>query len=226
MSKSFRILAGSALLLLLHSVTAAAEDRVIVTTLAPDLVMLSTDQGSYSNNSLVFTGPEGVLLVDTHHSSDAEALKAFVEKLGLGSPRYIITTHRHVEHIGGSAVFGPDPIIVAHELVPEKLRSGTFLFCEYPPEAFPDITFTDSLDISFNDEIIRLTNIGGSHDDNEIMVHFTKHEIAHVSSENLVDTREVGNCRRCRRKGDGPADYKNSPETVRLRFLGRLFQVR
>ena len=182
MPKSLRRLAGSILVSLLLPVAAVAEDHFIVTTLAPDLVMLSTDQGSYSNNSLVFTGPEGVLLVDTHHSSDAEALKAFVEKLGLGSPRYIITTHRHVEHIGGNAVFGPDPIIVAHELVPEKLRSGTFLFSEYPPEAFPDITFSDSLEISFNDEIIRLTNIGGSHDDNEIMVHFTKHGIAHVSS--------------------------------------------
>jgi glyoxylase-like metal-dependent hydrolase (beta-lactamase superfamily II) len=161
---------------------AAAEDHFIVTPLAPDLLMLGTDQGSYSNNSLVFTGKDGVLLVDTHHDSDAEAFKEFVEKLGLGSPRYIITTHRHVEHIGGNALFGPDPIIVAHNLLPEKLLSGTFLFSEYPRESFPDITFEDSLEISFNGEVIRLTTIGGSHDDNEIMVHFTKHKIAHISS--------------------------------------------
>jgi glyoxylase-like metal-dependent hydrolase (beta-lactamase superfamily II) len=162
--------------------TVAAEDHFIVTPLAPDLLLLSTDQGSYSNNSLVFTGEDGVLLVDTHHDSDAEAFKEFVDKLGLGSPAYIITTHRHVEHIGGNAVFGVDPIIVAHHLVPEKLRSGTFLFTEYPLEAFPDITFEDSMEIRFNGEIIRLTDIGGSHDDNEIMVHFTQHGIAHISS--------------------------------------------
>lgn len=72
--------------------------------------------------------------------------------------------------------------MVAHQLFPGKLRSGTFLFSEYPPEAFPDITFTDSLEITFNNEIIRLVNIGGSHDDNEILVYFTKHGIAHTSS--------------------------------------------
>ena len=159
-----------------------AEGHFQVTTLAPDLLMLSTDQGSYSNNSLVFTGKDGVLLVDTHHDSDAEAFKEFVDSLGLGAPKYIISTHRHVEHIGGNALFGHDPIIVAHNRFPEKLRSGTFLFNEYPAESFPDITFEDSLEIHFNGEVIRLVSIGGSHDDNEIMVHFTNHGVAHISS--------------------------------------------
>ncbi|MCP4897685.1 MAG: tetratricopeptide repeat protein [bacterium] len=161
---------------------AVADDYFQVTTLAPDLLLLSTDQGSYSNNSLVFTGKDGVLLVDTHHDSDVEAFKEFVDGLDLGVPKYIISTHRHVEHIGGNALFGPDPIILAHKLFPKKLRSGTFLFGEYPPESFPDITFEDSMEIHFNGELIRLANIGGSHDDNEIMVHFTNHKIAHVSS--------------------------------------------
>jgi glyoxylase-like metal-dependent hydrolase (beta-lactamase superfamily II) len=177
-----RPVVSSLLVVCLLPALAAAEDHFMVTTLAPDLLMLSTDQGSYSNNSLVFTGEEGVLLVDTHHDSDAEAFRDFVEKLGFGIPKYIINTHRHVEHIGGNAVFGPDPIIVAHHLMPEKLLSGTFLFSEYPRESFPDITFKDSVEIRFNGEIIRLTYIGGSHDDNEIMVHFTKHGIAHISS--------------------------------------------
>jgi len=161
---------------------ARSGDHFRVTRLAPDLLMLSTDQGSYSNNSLVFTGPDGLLLVDTHHDEDQEAFKSFIQDLGLGDPRYIINTHRHVEHIGGNALFGSSPAIIAHRLFPEKLRSGTFLFAEYPAEAFPDIVFNGSMEIYFNDEIIRLVDIGGSHDDNEIMVYFTKHGIAHTSS--------------------------------------------
>jgi cyclase len=177
-----RRLTVSLLFLVSLPAAAAAEDHFLVTALAPDLLMLSTDQGTYCNNSLVFTGKDGVLLVDTHHDSDADAFKKFLADRGFDSPTYIINTHRHVEHIGGNALFGPDPIIIAHQLMPEKLRSGTFLFSEYPPESFPDITFSDSLEIRFNGEIIRLTAIGGSHDDNEIVVHFTKHEIAHISS--------------------------------------------
>ena len=161
---------------------ASAEEYFQVTTLAPGLFLLGTDQGSYSNNSLVFTGVDGVLLVDTHSGEDTGALADFVDSLGSGPPRYIITTHRHGEHIGGNGIWGSDPVIVAHHLFPDKLRSGTFLFSEYPPEIFPDITFTDSLEINFNGETIRLVNIGGSHDDNEIMVHFTGSGVAHVSS--------------------------------------------
>jgi glyoxylase-like metal-dependent hydrolase (beta-lactamase superfamily II) len=160
----------------------AAEEHFQVTELAPDLLLLSTDQGSYSNNSLAFTGPDGLLLVDTHHDTDITDFQELVEGLGFGPPRYIITTHRHVEHIGGNHLWGKDPVIIGHQLLPEKLRRGTFLFKEYPPEAYPDITFADSLNITFNGEIIRLANIGGSHDDNEIMVHFTKHRVAHLSS--------------------------------------------
>jgi len=179
----FRVLGTCVLGLLLGSTAVTAqEERFLVTRLAPDLLMLGTDQGQYSNNSLVFTGPDGVLLVDTHDAEDAAALRAYVEGLGLGTPKYIINTHRHIEHIGGNAAFGPAPVIVAHRLLPEKLRRGTFLFCEFPPEAFPDVTFVDSLVIRFNGETIRLVAIGGSHDDNEILVHFTRHGVAHVSS--------------------------------------------
>ena len=56
---------------------AAAEEHFLVTELAPDLLLLGTDQGSYSNNSLVFTGPEGVLLVDTHADGDADILRNY-----------------------------------------------------------------------------------------------------------------------------------------------------
>jgi len=177
-------LPGACVLVLMVAIApiAAEENHFLETRLAPDLVMLSTGQGRYSNNSLVFTGPDGVLLVDTHDVEDAEALRAYVAGLGLGMPKYIINTHRHIEHIGGNAAFGPDPVIIAHRLLPEKLRQGAFLFCEFPPEAFPDVTFADSLVLRFNGETIRLVAIGGSHDDNEIMVHFVRHGIAHISS--------------------------------------------
>ncbi len=181
MSVTKRYFLGSLLFLGLVIPTSAAV-YFQVTLLAPDLLMLSTDQGSYCNNSLLFSGVEGMLLVDTHSGSDGDALKEFVDSLGFGPPRYIINTHRHEEHIGGNALFGPDPIIIAHHLFPDKLRSGTFLFSEYPSIAFPDITLADSLELFFNGELIRLVNISGSHDDNEIMVHFTSRGIAHISS--------------------------------------------
>jgi glyoxylase-like metal-dependent hydrolase (beta-lactamase superfamily II) len=159
-----------------------AEDYFQVYPIAPDLLLICTDQGSYSNNSLVFTGEDGLLLVDTHHGSDVEAFKEFVDGLGFGDPKYIISTHRHQEHIGGNHLWGEDPVVVGHYLLEEKMRSGTYLFNGYTRASYPDITVEESLEINFNGELIRLTNIGGSHDDNEILVHFTGHGVAHISS--------------------------------------------
>jgi cyclase len=173
-------LAGA--LIVLASVATAQERRITTTRLTDKLYLLSIDEANYSTNSLVFVGADGVLLVDTQSREDAQALKAVVDSFGRGTPRYIVNTHRHVEHIGGNAIFGTGPVKIAHALLPAKLRSGSYLFDEYPAATFPDITVADSLTLFFNGERIRIVAVPGSHDDNEIMVHFVEQGIVHLSS--------------------------------------------
>jgi glyoxylase-like metal-dependent hydrolase (beta-lactamase superfamily II) len=173
-----------AVLLVMSGVAAVAEDEpaVKVTRLTDNLQMLTTDQGAYTTNSVAFVGDEGVLLVDSQAANDAPDLKKVVDAFGKGAPRYIINTHRHVEHVGGNDIFGDAPIVIAHDLVPTKLRSGSYIFDEFSDATFPDITFSDSLTLHFNGEEIRLYAFGGSHDDNEIIVHFTGSGVVHLSS--------------------------------------------
>jgi len=161
---------------------ATADETVKTTKLTDRLYLLTTDQGAYTTHTIVSVGEDGVLLVDTQAESDAEALKKVVEAFGRGAPKIIINTHRHVEHVGGNAIFGDAPIVIAHELVPARLRSGSYLFNEFPRSTFPDITFADSLTLWFNGEEIRLQEMAGSHDDNEIIVHFTESKVVHLSS--------------------------------------------
>jgi glyoxylase-like metal-dependent hydrolase (beta-lactamase superfamily II) len=161
----------------------AGEDPAIeVTRLTETLYLLSTDQGSYTTNTIASVGADGVLLVDTQAATDADALKKVVDGFGKGAPRIIINTHRHVEHVGGNAIFGDGPLIVAHDLVRAKLRGGSYLFEEFPDTALPDITLTDSMSVYFNGERIELIAMPGSHDDNEIIVHFTGSKVVHLSS--------------------------------------------
>jgi cyclase len=161
---------------------ATADETVKTTKLNDRLYLLTTDQGAYTTHTIASVGEDGVLLVDTQAESDAEALKKVVEAFGRGAPKIIINTHRHVEHVGGNAIFGEDPIVIAHELVPARLRSGSYLFNEFPRSTFPDITFADSLTLWFNGEEIHLQEMAGSHDDNEIIVHFTESKVVHLSS--------------------------------------------
>lgn len=163
-------------------VALAQDSHIEVSQLADRLYVLSTDQGSYTTNTIALVGEDGVLLVDTQSEDDAEELKRAVDAFGRGTPKYILNTHRHVEHVGGNAVFDGAPIVIAHALVPTKLRSGGYLFDEFPDETFPDITFADSLTLHFSGERIRILALPGSHDDNEIIVHFTESKVVHLSS--------------------------------------------
>lgn len=171
-------------LTLLIVVPASAQESspFTVTKLTPNLHMVSTDQGEYTTNTLVFFGDDGLLMVDTQTEAEAEELKKLVDSYGKGIPRYIITTHRHVEHIGGNAIFGEKPIVIAHKLVPEKLQSGSYIFNEYPKATYPDILISDKYTFDFNNEMIEIIPMGGSHDDNEIIVHFTESKVVHLSS--------------------------------------------
>lgn len=161
----------------------AQTEGITTTRLTDNLYLFSTDQGNYTTNSLALVGEDGLLLVDTQaRGRDARALKAAVDALGYGLPKYIILTHRHVEHIGGNELYGTDPVVIAHALVPEKLKSEGFLFDEWGPETMPDITVADSLTLFFDGEEIRIVAMGVSHDDNEIAVHFRKNKVVHLSS--------------------------------------------
>jgi len=161
----------------------AQTEGITTTRLTEQLYQFSTDQGSYTTNSLALVGQDGLLLVDAQaRGEDAQALKAAVDALGYGPPKYIILTHRHVEHIGGTVLFGTEPVVIAHALVPQKLESEGFLFDEWGPATMPDVTVADSLTLFFDGEEIRIVAMGVSHDDNELAVHFKKNKVVHLSS--------------------------------------------
>jgi cyclase len=176
------IMALIMMLFLAVPVSATGDSLFTVRKLTDNLHMLSTDQDEYTTNTLVFFGDDGLLLVDTQTEDEAEELKRLVDGYGKGVPKYIINTHRHVEHIGGNAIFGDEPIVIAHELVPSKLKSGIYIFNEYPPATYPDITVSEKYALEFNGETIEIIPMAGSHDDNEVIVHFTKSRVVHLSS--------------------------------------------
>lgn len=136
-----------AVVVILGSVGAAAQNGSITSTrLTEQLHLLSTDQDSYTTNTIAFVGTDGMLLVDTQSADDAEELKKAVDAFDKGAPKYIIN------------------------------------FDEFPDATFPDITVVDSLTLYFNGERIEMHALPGSHDDNEIIVHFTESKVVHLSS--------------------------------------------
>jgi glyoxylase-like metal-dependent hydrolase (beta-lactamase superfamily II) len=135
------------------------------------------DAGGMTVNTVAFTGDEGVLLVDTGLMQTAPPFKEELKKIGADKPEYIVITHEHRDHLGGNKLFGKEPTIIGHDIIRNRVRSGTYVIEEYPDYALPEITFTDSLTILFNGEEIRVIAIPGSQSDNDAIVWFVNSKV-------------------------------------------------
>jgi cyclase len=151
-----------------------------IAKLTDTLYELTTDGGGYTVKVIASLGDDGLLLVDTGQKETGEDLKKALGSIGDSIPDIIINTHAHEEHTGGNAAFGRAPLIIGHANLRSTLRSGSYLFDEFPDEALPDLTFTDSLSLHFNGEDIRLIALEGAHDNSDIIVWFTGSGIACV----------------------------------------------
>ena len=120
---------------------------------------------------LVFSGPDGVLLVDTG-MEPVNLIAEELKKIGGGEVKYIINTHLNGDHVDGNAALGKDAVIIASEACRRHLESRD----NYPEEGLPNLTFKDSLRIHFNGEDIHLYYLPG-HTGSDIVVHFKKAKI-------------------------------------------------
>jgi cyclase len=170
--------------ILFASRPAMAQDRggYAITPLNDHLYELSIDGGGYTVKVLASVGGDGLLLLETGQERSVEQLKAALQTLTDAAPKIIISSHEHVEHLGGNAAFGNDPLVIGHAVLKTRLRSGSYLFEEFPDASLPDITFTDSMSVFFNGEEIKLIAFPGAHTDNDIIVWFTGSKVVYVGA--------------------------------------------
>jgi cyclase len=155
---------------------AQVERTIEVTQLTDNLYRLTATY-PFETNIVVSSGEDGLLLVDSGSRYTVEELKKVLSIIGNGQVRMIISTHAHSEHTAGNKAFGKEVVKIGHERVRTRLRQGLYVLEEYPESALPNVTFTDFLSLYFNGEKIRLIALPGAHDDNDIIVHFTKSKV-------------------------------------------------
>lgn len=175
------------ILILLVAVTfspAKAQDDSLwsVKKLADHIYEIFNTGSGYTVKVVASAGDDGILIVDAGETHTGESLKKVLQTLGDSIPEIIISTHSHIEHTGGNKAFGKKPVIIGHELARRRLTSDGYLFDEFPEEALPEVTFTDSLTIYFNGETIKLRYFGGAHDNSDIIVWFTESKVACVGA--------------------------------------------
>ena len=123
----------------------------------------------------VSAGEDGVLIIDDQFAPLAGRIKAALQELGSDTPKFVLNTHFHGDHVGGNAEFGAGGVIVAHENVRLRMVDG-----ESPPVALPVVTFNDNVTVHFNGENITLIHMPAGHTDTDSVVLFEDANVIHM----------------------------------------------
>ncbi len=123
----------------------------------------------------VSAGEDGVLIIDDQFAPLADRIRTALEALGSDTPKFVLNTHFHGDHVGGNAEFGASGVIVAHENVRLRMIDG-----ESPPVALPVVTFNDNVTIHFNGENITLIHMPAGHTDTDSVVLFEDANVIHM----------------------------------------------
>jgi cyclase len=137
------------------------------------------------NNVGIYTGRDGVILIDTTFTEHrARALRAAVGELSTHPIRTVLNTHHHGDHTYGNYLF-PEATIIGHELC----RSATIATGFETKKWFPDVdwgdirispptvTFRDELTVWCDDVAATLRFVGPAHTTNDVYVWVPEHRL-------------------------------------------------
>jgi len=146
-------------------------------------------------NTTVFTGPEGVMIVDTQFAPMSGKIIDAVKKLTDLPIRWIVNTHMHGDHIGGNETIaragrtraGGNVVgdigaaatdtarIIAHENALNRLVKAD---PPLPTAALPtDVFFNARKDMLFNGDAVQMFHQPAAHTDGDLLVHFRRADV-------------------------------------------------
>jgi len=135
----------------------------------------------------VSAGPDGVLIVDDQFAPLAEKIRAALKGINSGKLKFILNTHFHGDHTGGNKEFGPEAPIIAHANVRKRLSAeqtrGGQTTPAAPKEAWPVVTFDQSVSVHFNGEEIKALHFPHGHTDGDSVIFFTGSNVVHMGDD-------------------------------------------
>ncbi|MEJ2655820.1 MAG: MBL fold metallo-hydrolase [Desulfobacterales bacterium] len=153
--------------------------------LAENLYMIWDSGGK--GNTVVLTGDDGVLMIDTKVENSVDALLAKIAELSKKPVRFAIITHWHFDHVGGNEkVAKTGATIIAHENVRKHMSIAhdmKMLNTKVPPSpetARPLLTFAKEITFHLNGEDVKVFHVGPGHTDSDAVIYFQNANVIHM----------------------------------------------
>lgn len=173
MKTTLSLLAAALALCSMQGVHAAAAPAPVeASEVAPGLYQVTGGGGA---NSVILTGTEGTLVVDSKLDVEsARAELAVLEGLAKGPLRYLVNTHVHPDHTGGNEAYGErGAVIISRSETRAILAAGQRGGPPAPPAALPTMTFDGApLTLHLNDETIVIRPVPPAHTTDNSIVQF------------------------------------------------------
>jgi len=181
-------------------------DKVVIDTVkVRDNVYMLVGAGG---NTTVFTGDEGILVVDTQFAPLSTKILNAIRAISTGPIRYVVSTHMHGDHIGGNEAIAKagrtraggnvvgdlgagatsQATVIAHENVLTRLSAPPAAgqqavpFGQWPTETF----FGKKREFLFNGEAVQIIHEPKAHTDGDSVVFFRKSDV--VATGDLFTT--------------------------------------
>jgi cyclase len=162
-----------------------AEIQVGAEKLAKKLYMIWDSGGK--GNTVVLTGDDGVLMIDTKAEDSVDKLLGKIAELSEKPIRFVIITHSHFDHVGGNEkVAKTGTTIFAHENVRKHMsieHDMKMLNIKVPPApeiARPLVTFTKEITFHLNGEDVEVFHMEPGHTDGDAVIYFQKANVIHM----------------------------------------------
>ncbi len=156
-----------------------------------NIYILQGVNGFAGGNLAVSVGEDGTLMVDDQLAPMSAKITKALESVRGDKPKYILNTHWHGDHTGGNAVFGESATIIAHHNVRKRVSTDQHGYFgktpASPKQAWPVITFDESLSIHFNGEEIRFLHYPNGHTDGDGIVYFVESNVVHMGDLLFTD---------------------------------------
>jgi glyoxylase-like metal-dependent hydrolase (beta-lactamase superfamily II) len=135
-------------------------------------------------NVVVWSGTDGVVLVDTGLAASSAALVDAVTHVSAAPVRFVINTNGHADHVGGNDAFArKGAVVIGHESLREDsgrdpaVPDGNASASTVAPAARPMLTIMEALALHLNGDRLDAVHVADAHTSADIVVRWNDADV-------------------------------------------------